>query len=187
MKPSKKFTVVIPNERYVFGKYIAVFILLLNAGALALNAANNQKNSIAGIIMISIAIAGIFIKPMRKVFPNPVSAGYFWAIFAWIMTGQYWIAAIVTALWWLNFLIKRNFEFAFSSEHIIVKTTPARTIKWFELNNALIKDGLLTIDFKNDKIIQGAILVEESDIEDEAEFNSFCKEQLAANGFAPAV
>jgi len=45
---------------------------------------------------------------------------------------------------------------------------------WTEMDNVMLKDNLLTIDFKTNKIIQVEI-VESNRIVDETEFNLFCK------------
>ncbi|HKG67554.1 MAG TPA: hypothetical protein VKA92_01705, partial [Segetibacter sp.] len=50
---------------------------------------------------------------------------------------------------------------------------------WNEINNALIKDGLITIDLKNNKLFQKEIDGHVSaDIE--KEFNDFCKQHIHA-------
>ncbi|MGC4034655.1 MAG: hypothetical protein QM764_01750 [Chitinophagaceae bacterium] len=48
------------------------------------------------------------------------------------------------------------------------------------MSNAILKDGILTIDFKNNKIIQAEI-DEEYAVVNEKEFNEFCKRQLSNN------
>jgi hypothetical protein len=48
---------------------------------------------------------------------------------------------------------------------------------WSELENVILKDNILTIDFKTNKIIQVEI-VETARMIDETEFNLFCKERL---------
>lgn len=48
---------------------------------------------------------------------------------------------------------------------------------WAEMDNVMLKDNLVTIDFKTNKIIQVEI-VESNRITDETEFNLFCKERL---------
>lgn len=48
---------------------------------------------------------------------------------------------------------------------------------WKEMENVILKDNILTIDFKTNKIIQVEI-VENSRMVDETEFNLFCKTQL---------
>ena len=48
---------------------------------------------------------------------------------------------------------------------------------WKDISNVVLKDGILTIDLKNNKLIQSVISKESADI-NEREFNLFCKEQL---------
>ncbi|MEO7307279.1 MAG: hypothetical protein ABIW15_07485 [Ferruginibacter sp.] len=50
---------------------------------------------------------------------------------------------------------------------------------WSEMDNVILKDNLLTIDFKTNKIIQVEI-VESARVVDEAEFNRFCTEQISS-------
>ncbi len=65
-------------------------------------------------------------------------------------------------------------EIGFSEHEISFNTFPRKALKWNEINNALIKDGLITIDMKNNKLIQGEIEgYVTADLE--KEFNEFCK------------
>jgi hypothetical protein len=48
---------------------------------------------------------------------------------------------------------------------------------WTEMDNVILKDNILTIDFKTNKIIQVEI-VEQSRAVDETGFNLFCTEQM---------
>jgi len=50
-------------------------------------------------------------------------------------------------------------------------------LNWNEVNNVLIKDGLITIDQKNNKLFQKEIDAGVS-LQVENEFNAFCKHQL---------
>ena len=51
---------------------------------------------------------------------------------------------------------------------------------WTEMDNVILKDNLLTVDFKTNKIIQVEIL-ENNRMIDETEFNFFCKGLLTPN------
>jgi hypothetical protein len=62
------------------------------------------------------------------------------------------------------------------SEGIIYPSFPVKEINWPELQNIILKDGILTIDFRNDKLIQQEI--EEDEDVNEEDFNEFCKQQL---------
>ena len=49
---------------------------------------------------------------------------------------------------------------------------------WTEMDNVILKDNLLTIDLKSNKIIQVEIM-ENSRMVDETAFNLFCKEHIS--------
>lgn len=68
-------------------------------------------------------------------------------------------------------------EAAFDGEEIAFNSFPRKTIFWKDVTNVVLKDGLLTIDLKNNTLIQKQVNDPvEKQIEDE--FNHFCKEQL---------
>ncbi|MEY3687901.1 MAG: hypothetical protein RIR84_742, partial [Bacteroidota bacterium] len=76
-----------------------------------------------------------------------------------------------------------NVEIGFSDQQIVRKGITTKTYAWSELNNVMIKDDLLTMDFKNNTLLQAYTDDEddeEYDVEDE-EFNEYCKRQLTVN------
>jgi hypothetical protein len=50
---------------------------------------------------------------------------------------------------------------------------------WQKMDNVILKDSLLTIDFKSNKLIQAEI-IDVSEVIDEINFNLFCSEKLQA-------
>ena len=64
-----------------------------------------------------------------------------------------------------------------TNKTIVVPYILQREVNWDEVNNVILKDGLLTIDFKNNKLFQHIILNSDEDIS-EKEFNEFCNQQL---------
>ena len=88
------------------------------------------------------------------------------------------IALLIDAfLTLLYFKAKRNFHFIFKADAVYLNDFPARKWNWSVFNNVILKDGLLTIDFKNNKIKQ--ILLPRNYWEIEREFNEFCSTQLS--------
>lgn len=72
-------------------------------------------------------------------------------------------------------------EFGFSSDGIVENGLLGRKISWNELSNVIIKDQLLTIDYKSNKLVQ---LETDNDEDDEYdvdddEFNAYCRNRLA--------
>lgn len=72
-------------------------------------------------------------------------------------------------------------EIGFSTDHIRFNGWPEKKYSWSQFTNILLKDGILTMDFRNNKLFQK----ETDDADDpeydgsEDEFNHFCKEQLS--------
>jgi hypothetical protein len=65
----------------------------------------------------------------------------------------------------------------FNTNNIRYTSFPVRSIDWDQLNNAILKDGILTIDFKNNRVLQAEIEDRMNDV-NEVEFNDFCRQQL---------
>ena len=53
-----------------------------------------------------------------------------------------------------------------------------RIVEWSELANVIKRDDLLTLDFKNNRLMQVQVI--NTDDIPENEFNQFCRQQLAA-------
>ena len=68
-------------------------------------------------------------------------------------------------------------EIGFAEDEISFNSLPRKTLKWAEVTNVVIKDGLLTIDQKNNKLYQKEIDGNVTE-EIEVEFNAFCKQQI---------
>lgn len=76
--------------------------------------------------------------------------------------------------------LSANIEIGFSEQLIVRKGITTKTYAWNELNNVMIKDDLLTMDFKNNTLLQAYTDDEddeEYDVEDE-EFNDYCRKRL---------
>jgi len=71
-------------------------------------------------------------------------------------------------------------EIGFNDEQIVFNGLVPKKIRWTELNNVILKDGIITIDFKNDRLIQKETDDEEEEDEDatEEEFNEYCAARL---------
>lgn len=77
--------------------------------------------------------------------------------------------------------ILQNREIGFSKNAIIENGLFGKKICWEDLNQVIIKDNILTIDFKNNKLIQAETDDEDDDeYEVEAdEFNTYCRNRIS--------
>jgi hypothetical protein len=62
------------------------------------------------------------------------------------------------------------------SNVILPGLTGHRIVEWGQLTNVIKRDDLLTLDFKNNKLMQVQI-INSNDVP-ENEFNQFCRQQL---------
>jgi hypothetical protein len=126
---------------------------------------------VAGAILISVLFYYLRKTNTRLIgILFPLFAGI-WGLFAIYVA----VAANIVFLWLYTFSIRR-FEVAVKKDGISYPSFPKREILWNELQNIIMKDGLLTIDFKNNKILQNEI-DGEVDV-NERDFNEFCRQQL---------
>ena len=88
-----------------------------------------------------------------------------------------WIGVLVLLLSLLEKPAKMPLEIGFTQDRIVVNNFFRQKYQWQSLNNVLLKDGLLTLDFKNNRILQKETIDEEGDA-GEDEFNEYCHEQL---------
>ena len=70
----------------------------------------------------------------------------------------------------------QEIKFVFGHENIIKMNFPQKKLDWNLLNNVILKDNILTLDFKNNKLLQAEI--EKNDI-NEIDFNSFAKTRMS--------
>ena len=97
--------------------------------------------------------------------------------FVWMKEGLWWTGIMLLLFILLDFIAHKKLVVDITDKRINVPYILQKTFDWNEVNNVILKDGLLTIDFKNNKLFQQLILNSDEDIS-EKEFNDFCKLQL---------
>ena len=81
----------------------------------------------------------------------------------------------------LEYQTKRPLEIGFHHDRVVINTLIKRRFEWSAFNNVVLRDGLLTLDFSNNRLMQKEVADdEEEDDADEEEFNAFCRDRLAA-------
>lgn len=106
---------------------------------------------------------------------------YFWSKNAMLLAPSHLLLSGVVILIWI-FLKKRvdGEKIIVDEKHIILPGLFVyRIVLWSELTNLVKKHDLLTLDFKNNKLLQTELINE--DAINEEEFNRFCQAQLDAS------
>ncbi len=177
----QKFDLVLKNEKarsYLrLGWFIIIILTLIYAwfGLFSnLPFPKGRTYGFLGLLFITLLFWFYFRNTKYRFGPSPF---YIILIAGWIMREQYLFAGITLFFQMLHELSLRKKQVIVSEEMIIYPSFPLKKINWKDLNNSLLKDGLLTIDFKNDKVIQQRIDDSKTSV-NEKEFNEFCRQQL---------
>jgi hypothetical protein len=111
------------------------------------------------------------------------SRAYVVTALLWVtMPYMQWLVFPFALLVVLEHQVRLPLEVGFSETQIVFNTLFRKKYNWGQLNNVVLKDGLLTMDFVSNRVLQRE--VEDDDEEDdtsEEEFNLFCREQLKKN------
>jgi hypothetical protein len=91
-----------------------------------------------------------------------------------------WLVIVFAFLALLEYQAKRSSEIGFAEDHIMINSLFKKRINWSEIDNVVLKDGWLTIDFKNNKLLQKEIDSGESEAGDE-EFNEWVSRREKEN------
>ena len=129
------------------------------------------------IVVISIVITLIFtLYKKRKKGEAFFRLGLLIAACGWFLGSQPNI--LMGVLYVLAALLEKQVKFpqeiCLNKEGITFNTFPKKHLTWTEVVNVVMKDGLITIDQRNNKLYQKEV---EGDVTpaDEAEFNTYCR------------
>ena len=99
--------------------------------------------------------------------------------FAWLsMPYLRWLAIPFVLMALFERHAKLPVEIGFTNDGIVFNTLFRRRYPWSDFNNIVLKDDLLTLDFKNNRLLQRETVDEDGDA-DEEEFNAYCRQRLA--------
>ncbi len=178
------YTIVIPNERYKYLSWFTVALGIVNMLLLSFwMFKTKQQISQTWVLLIGATLVMFGIREkLPKILFNPdkfpLRIIFYWSMIGWFYLNEYTIGLLILCTWVGSLFIKQKFIISILETEIILNNFPTKRIQWSDLQNVVAKDGLLTIDFNNNKLIHASILERESTIDNEAEFNEFCRQQL---------
>ena len=176
----KQFELIIKNEKQRFYIRFSWLMIIANLAFFVYISASSSFTNIGPLFYVLIAIiAIIFLRYSKENKGNPrLYILFLIIILGWVNTRTFWWVGIpILILMILDEIARCELVVKIFADKMTYPSWPKREIKWEELSNVILKDRILTIDFKNDKLIQQLIDEKNTQI-DEKEFNDFCKQQL---------
>lgn len=178
------FIVVFKRPNYTIIDRISQFMLLLAVIILAESLVSMpfQTKSIVFLLQIVFILAwGVLnhLKQRKGEIPF-YRLGFLaaaWGLF--LQPSHQWMALPFVFAALFEKQVKFPKEIAFDEEEVVLNSFPKKSYQWNEFSNIMLKDGILTADFKNNKLIQSETEELPSATLQE-EFNAFCMAQLQA-------
>ena|ERR1700722_5365490 len=129
---------------------------------------------IFGVMVYNAAASRRGTRPLAYRYPLMLAA------FGWLMMPVIpWIGLVFGMLAFLEHQSKRPLEIGFDRDRVVINSLFRRRLDWSVFNSVILKDGLLTLDYKNNRLFQQEIADDDDDDEvDEEEFNAWCRERL---------
>ena len=177
-----EYTILLPNEKVKTYRIITVIVLLINFlvfGMLLIKATVPHTRTIVwgGMTMSTLSLVFFAINFYTKRLSFRTEISFILIALFWIMLGKYLVAAFIILFAITGFYTTRKPEVVFSASKIIYPSFPAKIFLWNEVSNVVLKDAVLTIDLKNNKLIQVVIEEGAEEMEEDA-FNQFCRQQM---------
>ncbi len=189
MSKTYDYVIELKKQSFKLIDFISQFMMLLCIGAFLFEAYQtlvfdntylNKRSSIL-LIIISVLILAwwIYVYRMQKMATTPYYrlGLLIGALGWWLIPSGLWIGLIYLVAGILEKPVKVQSEIGFDEEEIAFNSFPTKKIDWQAINNVVLKDGLLTIDLKNNTIIQKEVN-DSITKETEKEFNAFCLSQV---------
>ncbi|MEO6683602.1 MAG: hypothetical protein ABIN48_12340 [Ginsengibacter sp.] len=179
----RQFEIEIKNEKKKNYRFINWFALLgsLAGFGILLFSADWLIESLGAIVILLIYIlTRIYRRRKHNMIPFFDEKGYFFFVLCigWLGLQNYLVAAICLVLGVVYQTAMQKISFLFNKELVTKTNFPKREIEWQDIENVVLKDNILTIDFKNNHIIQGEI---NSTGINEKEFNLFVQSEIRKN------
>ena len=180
-----KYSFILKNEKTKNYRLISQLLVLFNLLGFVIVLVNSETRVARNIILLfAILITAIytFFTVMEWISKKPLPDFWHRSIFgycalAWMKEGFWWLSIVLLLFILLDFIAHKKLVVHVTDKTIVVPYVMQKTVEWDEVNNVILKDGLLTIDFKNNKLFQQLILNSDADV-NEKEFNEFCRQQL---------
>ena len=174
------FDIYIRKERVRPYRLLAILILLVNLVFFVMYFVQTWKGwaslqPVAVALLVAIICRLIGARWWKRLPQTLLGTTLVFVLVLQVLIGFWWVAVTLLLLTALYQIAMRELVVRVFATHIEYPSFPVRRIQWPELNNLILRDGLLTVDFRNNRVAQLEAL---PGTWTETVFNQFCREQL---------
>ena len=175
----QQFEIILKNDKLKSYRVIALINLLLNFSIFTFLLFYDIYQAVA---LSSILALTIYVL-LRIYVSKRQNSGSFFDEFVFFIPAMCWFGLhnyiLMIALIFMGFLYRFSLEkikFVFTSKRVLKTNFPKKEFNWNVFSNVILRDNILTLDFKNNRLIQSEIELQES--VNETEFNEFAQSKI---------
>lgn len=133
-----------------------------------------------GFICSLLAVFFFIVKKFSHYLSNlPIEILFIICAIILLITGNYLPGLLLMVLTLLSFVTSKKLVIKFSIEGIRYPSFPVKLFPWSAVDFVLLKDDILTLEMKNNRLLQFTLEKHIADAIETNEFNAFCAAQLA--------
>ena len=172
------YSIVVKNEKLKSYRFLALILVLLNVAVFIFLLTYDYKRYEATAALL---LLGIYFFIRSNIAKQRNQKNYIDEIMFFVLAGcwvglqSYLLAVCCVLLGVLFHASLQKIQFVFNADGVYKLNFPKAVYEWHQFTNVMIKDKILTLDFKNNKLIQAET---EQEAFDEITFNKFAKQQL---------
>lgn len=172
------FAIPIPNERLKTYKVFTFIILTLNFlgfGYVFLQT-NSTASAVAIVGLVLNAVPWLYYLLNKKHIKSPViEITIIVSALLWIYFGNFWMGIIMLFFAAMSFFTNKKQVILFNEEGILYPSFPVKKYAWADVVQVIWKDDILTIDLKDNKLLQFNIEKDFAKGFESVRFNEWCK------------
>jgi hypothetical protein len=181
-----QYVVTLKNQNNRYIDILGLILSLFSVVSFTLELISSHNVSVAYLIGAVVVLGIVLWNLSQQVKKRKVyySRALLIAALVWMkMPYLQWLVFLFIILALLEYQAKYAIEIGFSDNEIVINSLFKKRYSWEQFSNIVLKNGLLTLDFTNNRILQREVEDDEEDDADEDEFNDYCREQLAGSQF----
>lgn len=179
------FVIIAPHHKLKTYKVFTLIIVIFNIVFFSLATARAEQDSkdyytaLVACLALTAPLLQYFIFGNKEAGLQNMLGGVFIAGAGWMFMEVYLNGLAMMLIAAFGLMAIRPLRFVFSTDGLKLPGFPPKHISWSAIDNVVIKDDMLTIDFKNNKLIQFSLKEAENAQIDTGAFNHFATKCLS--------
>jgi hypothetical protein len=175
----QQFDISLKNPKIKSYRFIALFIVIVNFAFFIfflITGFHFFESAAAVFLILLYCLYRFYLSKKFKIGFYLDDLSFFILAGCWVATQNYLVAFLSAIMGILYHLSLQKLQFIFAADFVKKVNFPPTEFQWSRFTNVMLRDNILTLDFRNNKLLQ--LEIEDEKKIDEKVFNEFAKERM---------